>query len=501
MSFSDTPCELPRPTLSVVMIVRDEAAILPRFLEAGDGLWDELAVMDTGSLDDTVSLLREAGAKLAHMEWPGNFAVARNAALELATGDWVLVLDADEIVSPEFVAEIRTLISRPDLGAATVTMRNLFTNGHHRDSRLLRLFRRDPGLRYEHAIHEEVAGSVGAMLARTGRGLGHISAPVQHVGYLKDRASEKAKLDRDRGILEQLISEDPSDTYSRFKLLELARFWGEQELGVSASQSALTALRDGSLSIEDSHVGGELIVTLARFLAPQDAESALSLYDEFEATTLPSAAWHFGRGALREQVGKLEEAEADFRACLAAEDPLLQMVTTRPLMGLARLRLAQADLPGAMGLVDQALEHSPSDAEALLAALSFRLEDPAAVGEFLEGRAWTPAVAAALESAVEMSAISFLRKGLVLEAHARLAQYVGLKSSLGLGMLACDLILGRSSDLDLDISLEDANRSLRRWLVHLMGIGRPELVAAFAQNAPSVLGTFPWLRETLGLKH
>ena len=109
-------------------------------------------------------------------------------------------------------------------------------------------------------------------------------------------------------------------------------------------------------------------------------------------------------------------------------------------------------------------------------------------------------MAAALESAVEMSAISFLRKGRVLEAHARLAQYVGLKSSLGLGMLACDLILGRSSDLDLDISLEEANRSLRRWLVHLMGIGRPELVAAFAQNAPSVLGTFPWLRETLGLK-
>ena len=99
MSSLDVACEKRGVTLSVVMIVRDEAAILPRFLAAGRELWDELAVMDTGSVDETVNLLTEAGAKVGHMEWPGNFAVARNAALELATGDWVLVLDADEIVS------------------------------------------------------------------------------------------------------------------------------------------------------------------------------------------------------------------------------------------------------------------------------------------------------------------------------------------------------------------------------------------------------------------
>lgn len=474
--------------------------MLPRFLAAGRELWDQLAVLDTGSVDGTIDLLREAGAELAECDWPGDFSVARNRSLEGADGDWVLVLDADEIVSPAFVGEVRALIARPEVGAATVTMRNHFSTGHHRDSRLLRLFRRDPSVRYAHAIHEDAAESISAMLRRKGLRLGHVATPVDHLGYQKDRAAERDKKERDRGMLLSAVGADAGDVYSRFKLLELARFWNDSEFGVESSRDALVALRSGDLCLGGSHVGGELLVIVARFLCVGNAAGGLALLEEFSPDIEMSPSFLFGRGQLREQVGDLAGAEGDFSACLLMEDPTLQMVTTRPLMGLARLCLARGDLDAALGHVDRALEHSPQDAEALLAALSFRLATPGAVHSFLEGRPWSSALSAALESAVEMSATAYLREGRVEEAHRRLAEFVSRRASLGLGMLVCDLILGRSSDLDLDIEVEEANRTLRRWLVHLMSLERPELVAAFAANATSVLGTFPWLRESLGLR-
>lgn len=471
--------------------------MLPLFLEAAGGLWDQLAVLDTGSADATIRLLREAGAEVREAAWEEDFSRARNQALAFADGDWVLVLDADEIVSPAFCAEVRELIGREDVGAATVTMRNRFSTGHHRDSRLLRLFRRDETIRYRHAIHEDAAESVAASLRRTGRSLGHIASPIEHLGYQRDRAAERDKQERDRKLLEAALARDPSDIYSRFKLLELARFWADAELGRSAAEEALEAIRSGALKLEGSPVSGELLVVAARFLHSDDPVAALELIGQHSARCETSPALLFGRGDLRERSGDSAGAEADFLACLELEDPTLQMVTTRPLMGLARLHLARGDVAGALTRVDEALVHSPQDGEALLAAISFRLESPGAVADFLGHHPWSAAVASALESAVELSALSHLRAGRVVEAHSRLAEFVERRPALGVGMLVCDLLLSRSSELELDLDLEAASLSLRRWLSHLVGLGQPALVAAFVANAPALVPTFPWLSEIL----
>ncbi len=96
--------------LSLCMILRDEEELLPRFLEHARGLWDELVAVDTGSTDRTPRLLAEAGAKVLHRPWTGDFSAARNASLEAATGEWALVLDADELVSPGLVATAHNML-------------------------------------------------------------------------------------------------------------------------------------------------------------------------------------------------------------------------------------------------------------------------------------------------------------------------------------------------------------------------------------------------------
>ena len=97
-----------RVTLSVVIITFNEEANLPRTLESVK--WaNEIVVVDSGSTDRTVEIAKSYGAKVWVEPWKG-FAAQKNSALEKATGDWVLSLDADEEVSAELQAEIRWIL-------------------------------------------------------------------------------------------------------------------------------------------------------------------------------------------------------------------------------------------------------------------------------------------------------------------------------------------------------------------------------------------------------
>ncbi len=87
------------PRLSLCMIVQNEAAFLPGCLASVTELVDEIVIADTGSTDNTVEIATKAGAKVIPIEWQDDFAAARNQALAQVTGDWVLVLDADETLN------------------------------------------------------------------------------------------------------------------------------------------------------------------------------------------------------------------------------------------------------------------------------------------------------------------------------------------------------------------------------------------------------------------
>jgi glycosyltransferase involved in cell wall biosynthesis len=87
---------LSKPLISLCMIVKDEAQRLPRCLASAKPYVDETVVVDTGSQDETISIAKEYGAKVSSFQWCDDFAAARNYSLSLATGQWILLLDADE---------------------------------------------------------------------------------------------------------------------------------------------------------------------------------------------------------------------------------------------------------------------------------------------------------------------------------------------------------------------------------------------------------------------
>ena len=151
-----------RATLSVAIITLNEEANLTRTL-ASVAWADDLVVVDSGSTDGTEAIARTHGARFIREPWRG-FAAQKNLAIDLCTSDWVLSLDADEVVGPELAATIhRALASAPSARTAySLARRNHFLGrwirhgGYYPDAKL-RLFPRGLARFPETPVHETVA--------------------------------------------------------------------------------------------------------------------------------------------------------------------------------------------------------------------------------------------------------------------------------------------------------------------------------------------------------
>lgn len=120
-----------RRTVSACLIVRDERVHLPRAL-ASVAFCDEIVVVDSGSTDGTQQLARDAGARVVENPWPG-FGAQRNLAIDHATGDWILEVDADETITPELAAELLAFLRTPGpreaIDLLALPMRHRFLGG------------------------------------------------------------------------------------------------------------------------------------------------------------------------------------------------------------------------------------------------------------------------------------------------------------------------------------------------------------------------------------
>ncbi|MDD5028438.1 MAG: glycosyltransferase family 2 protein [Rhodoferax sp.] len=147
--------------LSVIIITRNEAANIADCLKSVD-FADEVIVLDNASNDNTAEIARSLGAKV-HLsaDWPG-FGPQKNRVLALATGDWVLSIDADERVTPALRAEILEVIARPDaLNCYALPRSSWFCGKFIRHSGWApdyvdRLFRRGTARFSEDMVHEKL---------------------------------------------------------------------------------------------------------------------------------------------------------------------------------------------------------------------------------------------------------------------------------------------------------------------------------------------------------
>lgn len=139
--------------LSVAIICKNEEAVITKCLESVRDA-DEIVVCDTGSDDETVERVVEWGVTPnVGFKWNDDFSAARNYAADLCSGDWILSIDADEILSTP-ISEVKRQISASEASGANALIVNLVWNGQKSHS-MVRVFKR--GLRWEGAIHEHIS--------------------------------------------------------------------------------------------------------------------------------------------------------------------------------------------------------------------------------------------------------------------------------------------------------------------------------------------------------
>ncbi len=343
--------------LSLSMIVRDEAARLASCLGSVAGFVDEMVLVDTGSRDDTVAVAERLGATVHRFPWPGDFAPARNRALELVTGDWVLVLDADEALLPLARAPLRALMAQPD-----VLLINLLR--HERGARqspyssVSRLFRRHPAIRWSRAYHAMVDDSVAELLAAEPRWrVADCPQPaLVHDGYRPELLAAGRKAERLREAMERELAERPGDPYAAAKLGALEVSEGRRERGIALLEEGLAHCPAGA---HPERL--ELLVHRAIAETGADPQRAIDLYRQ--ALTLPvpprlSLTARLNLAAQLLQRGEREEARtlAESATRLAPEVALGWYN-----LGLIRRRLG--DLAGALEAYAAALELAPEHAE------------------------------------------------------------------------------------------------------------------------------------------
>ncbi len=149
----------PDLSLSVIIITKNEASHIGGCLQSV--AWaNEIIVLDSGSSDDTVNICKTVTDKVYETDWQG-FGIQKQRALDKATGDWVLSIDADEIVTPELKQEILQALQSSDINGFEIPRlsnycgRQMRHGGWYPDY-VLRLFRRDCGRFTEAVVHERI---------------------------------------------------------------------------------------------------------------------------------------------------------------------------------------------------------------------------------------------------------------------------------------------------------------------------------------------------------
>jgi tetratricopeptide (TPR) repeat protein len=199
------------------MIVKNEAANLPSSLGPAAGLFDEIVVVDTGSIDGTAELARTMGARVVEIDWPEDFAAARNVSIEAARGDWILWLDADNSISAEDVELLRERLDSERRSIFWCT-EVVVPEGERLIQK--RVFPNRPEVRFEGRVHEQLAHPADFSSVIT-------QAEVRHWGYA-DKAGAARKGERNLALLREMAAENPEDFYVRYQmgrtLLNLRRF-------------------------------------------------------------------------------------------------------------------------------------------------------------------------------------------------------------------------------------------------------------------------------------
>ncbi len=351
-------------TLSLCMIVRDEEEMLPRCLEAVAPAVDEIVIVDTGSVDRTIEIARSFGAKVIEREWTGSFSEARNASFEAATGDWILYLDADEVLVPEDAERLRALtghVWREAMYLVETSFSGEEGDGTAAVNTAMRIFRNRPQYRFEGRLHEQIAQTL--PLYAPGR-LEQTSVRVEHYGYLGAVRNAKDKSRRNIELLREQEREGISSPFQSFNLGTEYAALGDHSTALGEFERAWEmAQRQGQ---SDRDFMPTLFLRMVTALQECGRlEEALERTGEGQSLFPGFTDLVYAEGLVLRALGRHEEATTCWERCLEMGDgparygSSVGAGTYLPLVQLAKDQATRGELAEARALLERCLAEYP----------------------------------------------------------------------------------------------------------------------------------------------
>jgi glycosyltransferase involved in cell wall biosynthesis len=304
--------------ISLCMIVKDEESVLGRCLESAKPWVDEIIVVDTGSTDRSMDVARDHGARVFEHPWTDDFSAARNAAIEHATGHWILSLDADEILEKRAGRDLRKVVGKSNFVGAYIPLRDEGDDDKVTVSLMFRFWRNRPEIRWRYRLHEQVLPCAFDLVHREGLRLAQIAGQIVHDGYQADVMAAKGKNERNERLYDLQISDTPDDLYVLYKYADfLRKFEGRSDEALRPLERGYELIQD--LSADQRHeytFTGELCALLGLHLQ-KIGETTRAL----EVTTFgiekcrESAHLWYVHGNSLSYAGRWEEAAESFVKC------------------------------------------------------------------------------------------------------------------------------------------------------------------------------------------
>jgi GT2 family glycosyltransferase/tetratricopeptide (TPR) repeat protein len=296
---------LRKPVLvTACLIVKNEEQMLGACLESVRDAVDEIVVYDTGSIDRTVQIARDAGATVVEGKWEDSFAAARNAALLHATGEWVLSIDADErLQTHPDVLRAQLTAPHSDVEAYLVAIENLHGPGNPRSVHTaIRMFQRRAAT-WRHRLHEQVVAA--ADPARPLRTAYLSGARLIHHGYIAEVFDNRNKADRNLELA--LAGLDDGELDRSYALMNLGRALES----AGQSEEAVERLSEAADSAADAITRRLAVTNLVYILGRMGRfEEALARLKELRRLSRSQVAADLAEGRTRLAMGETREGLA-----------------------------------------------------------------------------------------------------------------------------------------------------------------------------------------------
>ncbi|MBI5092491.1 MAG: glycosyltransferase [Candidatus Hydrogenedentes bacterium] len=375
--------------ISAYLIVKNEEDCLAACLESVQNVVDEIVVADTGSTDGTVDLARRYTPNVLHFEWIDDFAAARNFAIKHATGDYLLHIDADDVLCDPGSARARLEAfmqanTDPNVVGA-VEIESVVGDGpdaQHAVEVAHRFFRRG-AFRYEGPIHEQLTPITGQKRAAA-TGLRYI-----HSGYQYGAASAKNKSQRNKEILRRVLERSPQDEYYLYQLGKAHFGLKEYPEAIDAFERALEQIQFANQTLPRGASGvyvaepvlSELLCSLAYAYvntgALAKAQALLERHAAMDHGGARTPDFHHALGYVYLMLGDIARAKAGYTESLrlgAAHERVLGTGSYSSEYHLGLLAEAEQDLNGAIEHYCRSLALKPDYTITLNRCVDFVLE-------------------------------------------------------------------------------------------------------------------------------